>query len=391
MPEAEHIFLAAARSLTGGSFELTKFGLQVDAALVASLRGDQVTASRVLAETVMTLPAEAVTEDDLRWDAVHRVAVEVCKTIEKSYWKQESTETRIKVGDASSPILRAPKAEPGQAARNELTRVQVIHLATTLAVGPSSITEEVETLADSKYVYVRWLASEAGLALSYAGGAGAGFVNALVALETAAVDLSTKRERLIEPDTGPAPNLTISPERWFGLLVAGIICSGTDLLSNLDNWLNESSRELGTDAPLTNAIRLIIDGASRPAEILEATVQNIANPATVRCGAAANLLLNMPTASMTLQIEVFLASAMLSDGSIGCQKLFNRRVARRFANAWRLQSDNRFQFSSPRTSVPALLRAVDDVEIGTGTLRNLLQAAANALGQPLGNFREHVL
>ncbi len=389
--EAEQILVAATASLTPGQFDLTKFGLQVDTALVASLRNDQASASRILAEAVMTLPSEAATEGDLRWDAVQRVAVEVCKTIEKSYWKQEGTETRVKVGDASSPILSAPKAEPGQAARNELARVQVIHLATTLAVGPSSITKEVETLADSKYVYVRWLASEAGLALFYAGGAGAGFINALVALETAAVDLSTKRERLIEPDTGPATNLTISPERWFGLLVAGIICSGTALLSNLDIWLNESNRELGNDAPLTNAIRLIIDGVSRPAEILAATVQNVANPATVRCGAAAQLLLNMPAASMTLQLEAFLTSAMLSDGSFARQELFNLHVARRFACAWRSQSDNRFQFSSPLTSVPALLRAVDDVAIGTGTLRKLLQAAANALGQPLGSFMEHVL
>lgn len=390
-PEAEQILVAATASLTPGQFDLTKFGLQVDMALIASLRNDQASASRILAEAVMTLPSEAATEGDLRWDAVQRVAVEVCKTIEKSYWKQESTETRVKVGDASSPILSAPKAEPGQAARNELARVQVIHLATTLAVGPSSITKEVETLADSKYVYVRWLASEAGLALFYAGGAGAGFINALVALETAAVDLSTKRERLIEPDTGPATNLTISPERWFGLLVAGIICSGTALLSNLDIWLNESNRELGIDAPLTNAIRLIIDGVSRPAETLAATVQNVANPATVRCGAAAQLLLNMPAASMTLQLEAFLTSAMLSDGSFARQELFNLHVARRFACAWRSQSDNRFQFSSPLTSVPALLRAVDDVAIGTGTLRKLLQAAANALGQPLGSFMEHVL
>lgn len=390
LAEAEHIFLAAASSLQSGSFGFTKFGLQVDGALVACLSGHHATASRILAEAVMMLPSEAATEGDLRWDGVQRVAVEVCKTIEKLYWKKEGTETRIKVGDASSPILSAPKAEPGQAARNELTRVQVIHLATTLAVGPSSITKEVETLAGSKYVYVRWLASEAGLALCYAGGAGVGFINALVALEIAAVDLSTKRERLIDPDTGPALNLTISPERWFGLLAAGIVCSGTELLSNLNIWLDESSRELGADTPLTNIIRLIIDGASRPAEILDATVQNTANPASVRCGAAAQLLLNMPTASMTLQLETFLTSAMLSNGSFARQELFNLHAARRFARTWSAHAENRFQFSSPGTSVPKLLSAVNDVEAGTCTLRRLLQAAANALGHPLGSFMEHV-
>lgn len=388
--EAEKIFLAAANSLAPGSFDLIKYGLQVDAALVAILRGDQATAARILAEVVLTLPPEAVVEGDLRWDAVQRATVEVCRAIAKAHLQQEDTESRIQVGDASSPALKAPKAVPGQAARSEMTRVQVIHLASTLGIGPSSIAQEVETLAGSKYVYVRWFASEARLALSYASGVGTGFVRALMAFETAMVDLSTKRERLIEPDTGPALNLTISPERWFGLLAAGIVCSGTDLLSNLDIWLNESSQELGADAPLTNVIRMIADGASRPAEILEATVQNTANPATVRCGAAAKLLLNMPVASKTLQLEAFLTSAVVSDTSAARQELFNLHAARRFASAWRAHAENRFQFFSPRTSVPELLRAVDDVEAGSGTLRRLLQAAANALGHPLGSFMEHV-
>ena len=186
--EAEQIFLAAAAPLTPGPLDLTKFGLQVDAALIAALRDDHATASRILAEAVLALPAEAATEGDLRWDAVQRVAVDVCTTIEKSYWKQESFESRVKVGDASSPNLIAPKVEPGQTARNELTRAQVVHLATTFGVGPPAIAEEIETLSGSKYVYVRWFASEARLALFYARGAGTGFVRALMAFETAMVD-----------------------------------------------------------------------------------------------------------------------------------------------------------------------------------------------------------
>ena len=388
--EAEQIFLAAAAPLTPGPLELTKFGLQVDATLIAFLRGDHATASRILVEAVLALPAEAAAEGDLRRDAVQRIAFEVCTTIEKSYWKRESFELRVKVGDASSPNLRAPKAEAGQTARNELIRAQVVHLAATLGVGPPSIADEIETLSCSKYVYVRWLASQARLALSYASGSGTGFVRALIAFETELVDLSTKQDRLIEPDAGPALNLTISPERWVGLLAAGIVCSGSDLLSNLAIWLNESSQELGTDTPLTNAIRLINDGASRPAEILWETVQDTENSGMVRCGTAARLLLDMPVASKTLELQAFLTSAAVSDLSFARQDLFNLHVARRFAGAWRAQSENRFQFSSPRTSVPALLRTVHDVEAGTGTLKSLLQAASNALGQSLGSFMKHV-
>ncbi len=390
---AERIFLAAADSIAPGSFDLTKFGLKVDAALVVSLGGNQPNAARILVEAVLMLPSEAADEGDTRWDAVQRMTVEVCRIIRKAYWKQDGEESRIRPGDASSPILKAPKVEPGQAARNEMTRAQVLLLATTLGVGPSSITHELETLAGSRYLLVRWFASQARLALSYAGGAEAGFIRALVDFETATADLSIRQESLnpLEPDTGPAPNLTVLPERWFGLLVAGIVCSGPNLTIHLEGWLEESRKELGDDAVLTNAVRLVLEGASRPEEFLEATVQNTANPGTVRCGAAAKLLLNMPVASKTLQLEAFLTSVIVSDVSVARQELFNLHVARRFAGSWHAQAENRFQFSSPRTSVPALLRAVDDVEIGTGTLRNLLQAAANALGQPLGSFMEHVL
>ena len=211
--------------------------------------------------------------------------------------------------------------------------------------------------------------------------------------ETATADLSIRQEILnpLEPDTGPASNLTVLPERWFGLLIAGIVCSGSCLTNHLEGWLGDSREKLGDDAVLTNAVRLVLEGASRPEKFLEATVQNTVNPGTVRCGAAAKLLLNMPVASKTLQLEEFLISAIVSDASVARQELFNLHAARRFARAWRAHADNRFQFSSPRTSVPALLRAVDDVEAGNGTLRNLLQAAANAFGQPLGGFMERVL
>ena len=391
--EAEQIFLTAAAPLTPGPFGPTKFGLQVDAALVASLRGDQSSASRILAEAVLTLPSEAATEGDLRWDAVQRVSVEVCRTIAKAHWKQEGIEPRVKVGDASSTTLKLSKTEPGQKARNEMTRVQALHLATTLAAGPSSIASEIEALANSKYVYVRWYASEARLAVSYANGAGAGFIRALVAFEKAYADLSSKRETLspLEPDEGPASDLIIAPEQLFGLLAAGIICGGNNLLPNLNIWLEESGQEVGVDAPLTNAVRMLIDGASGAADILEAALQNTGNPATVRCGAAARLLCNGPGASKTLQLQAFLTSALVSDKSFARQELCNLHAARRFAGAWRTHTENRFQFSCPRTTVPKLLHTVDEIVAGTGTLKSLLQAAANALGEPLESFMERVL
>ncbi|TKB63207.1 MAG: hypothetical protein E8D47_13205 [Nitrospira sp.] len=389
--DAERIFLEAVDSIPPGSFDRTKFALKVDAALTRSLGGKQMTAAKLLVEAVLTLPSTAAAEGDQEWDAVQRMAVEVCRVVTKSYWGREGAESRIRPGDASSPILKAPHIEPGQAARTEMMRAHVFLLATTLGVGPSSITTELEALAGSRYLLVRWLASQARLALSYAG-AGIGFFRSLLDFETAMADLSSRQESFnpLDADTGPAPNLSVLPERWFGLLLAGIVCSGPNLIPHLERWLDESRNELGEDAVLTKILHLLLDGASRSEEFLETTVRDTRNPEAIRCGAATKLLLNIPAASTTLQLQIYLASKMTSDANGTRQELFNLHAARCFAGAWRAHTENRFQFSSPRTSVPTLLRTVGDVEAGSGTLRKLLQAAASALDQPLGSMMENV-
>jgi len=390
--DAQQILRDVIISIPSGQFELTKFGLQVDAALVASLRNDQASASRILTEAVLALPPEAAAEGDLRWDAVHRTAVEVCNTIKTSFWRDKTFAPRIKVGDASSPNLKSSKIEPGQAARYELMRVQVFHLATTLGFVPPPITESIKQLSASRYVYVRWLAAEARLALSYVNGAGTGFIKALVDFEKSYVDLSGKRGLSpLEPDEGRASDLRIAPEEWFGLLVAGIICGSNNLVPNLNTWLKESSQEVGADAPLTKAVRMIIEGASGAADTLDAILNKTSNPATIRCGAAAMLLCNGAVASKTLQLQAFLTSALVSDKSFARQELCSLHVARHFAVAWRTHADNRFQFSCPRITVPKLLGTVEEIVAGSGTLKNILRTAADALGKPLENFMERVL
>jgi hypothetical protein len=389
--DAQQILSEAITSIPSGQFELTKFGLQVDAALVASLQNDHVSASRILTEAVLGLPPEAAAEGDLRWDAALRPAVEVYRTVETSFWKNKSVVPRINVGDASSPNLKSLRPEPGQAARNEITRIQVLHLAATFGIGTLPLAEAIEQLSGSRYLYVRWLAAEARLALSYADGAGTGFIKALVDSEKSLADLSSRRGlSILEPDEGPASDLKIAPEEWFGLLVAGIICGSNNLLPNLNVWLEESVQELGTDAPLTKAVRKMIDGASSSADTLDATIQNTGNAAMIRCVAAARLLHSAQVANKTLQLQAFLTSALVSDKSIARQPLFNLHVARRFASAWPTHTENQFQFSCPRVTVPKLLCSVNEVIAGTATLGNLLQSASNALGMPLGDFMEHV-
>ncbi len=390
--EAEQIFRAGADSVQPGSFDLTKFGLRLDAALAISLGGNQAAAARLLAEAVLSLPAEAATEGDERWEAVQRAGVEVCRTIENHLWKPTEAEPKFEPGYSSSPVLKVSEPVPGQAVRSEMTRARILKLAATLLTDPPGLAQELEVLVRSRYFLVRWFATEARLALAYGGGAGTDFVEALLAFDAAMADLSVKpRARSpLEPDDGPEPNLPVAPERWFGLLTAGIVCTGPDLFAHLNIWLDASNRLLGKDAVLTNNIRLFLRGASLPAELLQSAAIDRASPAPVRCGAAAKLLLGALPATPTLQLQAFLASGLVSDASFGRQEIFNRHVARRFADAWRRLAQGRFQFSSPSTSVPALLVTLDAVEHGSGTLKSVLVAAASALRSPLGDFMERV-
>ncbi len=240
---------------------------------------------------------------------------------------------------------------------------------------------------------VRWMASEARLALAYATGAGAGFIEALLAFDRSTAQLPVYRQRgmsPLDPDDGLESNIPLNPERWFGLLCAGVVCSGPDLLAHLKIWLDASTRLLGEEAALTNNIRLLLKGSSLPFELLHPAVIDTASPSPMRCGAAAQLLKGMP-AEKTLQIQSFLTSGFVSDESFGRQSLFNRHVARLFVDSWRTHAQNPFQFYSPRKSVPALLGTLDGVEHGSGTLKSVLVAAASALRQPLGEFLERVL
>ena len=189
-------------------------------------------------------------------------------------------------------------------------------------------------LAGSRYFVVRWMAIEAQLALAYSTGAGTGFVEALLAFDRATADFSAYIRQgmsLLEPDDGPKSGLHITPERWFGLLCAGVVCTGPNLLPHLKIWLNASIRLIGEEAAMTNNIRLLLKGASLPSELLRPSIIDRTSPSAVRCGAATQLLRGGVPADSTLEIQAFLTSGFVSDVSFTRQQLFNRHVARCFA------------------------------------------------------------
>jgi len=394
------IFLDGANSIQSGSLELTKFGLCVDAALAISLGGNQTFAAKILSDAVLSLPPEAASDGNEHWEALQRVAVSVCSTIEDGVWKPTEVTTPCECGYASSPGLKFTKAEtgqqvdPGQAARSELTRVQVLRLVSTLAKNPAGVALELEVLAVSRYFYVRWMASEARLSLLFSTGAGDGIIEALLAFDRCASELIAKKEQnssLLKPDDGPDSDLPINPQRWFGLICAGVICSGPDLVVNLNIWLNDSIRLLGDDAVLTNQIRLLLKGASQPPAFLVSIINDPASPMPVRYGAVAQWLCCGLPPKNTLQAQALLTSGLMREEIYARQQLFNRHIARSFAETWRMHAQNRFHFCSPGTTVPALLTTLDGLEHGNSTLKSVLVAASSALKEPLGSFIERVL
>lgn len=191
LAEAEEIFIKGSESIRPNSLDLTKFALLVDAALVASLRGDQPAAATILSNAILGLPLASGFEGDQRWEAVQRVAVAVCRRIDAS-WKKRTIDSWVRPGDASSPSLKAPKAEPGQPARSEMMQVEILKVAASLGVCPPTFSVQSEMLAASKYVLVRWTSAQARVAHSFARGAGVGFIREIIALDASFTDLSIK-------------------------------------------------------------------------------------------------------------------------------------------------------------------------------------------------------
>ncbi len=395
--EAGQIFCEGADSIKPGSFDLTKFGLRVDAALALLLGGDQVDAANILKEAVLSLPVEAGEDGDAQWEAVQRAAAEVCRAIENGVWKPAVFNQPFELGYASSPALKVTKVEPGQAFRSETTCVEILRLFSTLGSNPIELTKRLDDLAESRHFFVRWRAIEARLALAYSSGAGGGFIQALVAFDGIVSEFSAIMQQgvspatLLNPDDGPTADFPIAPERWFGLLCAGAVCAGPALLERLATWLQASVEVLSKEAALTSVIRILLEGASLPAGSLEPAIINTDLPSFMRCGAAAQLLQEPLTAKRTIETQAFLASGFVADDSYNFQELFNHHVALCFANIWRRMAENRFYFYSPDDSVPALVETLDRIERGSGTLKSVLVSAARALMHPLGEFMKRVI
>lgn len=389
--KAEEIFRDAIVSIDPAGFVWTRFGLMIDCSLAISLGGAQLRAAELLAEAVLSLPASAAEEGDVRWEALQRAASEVCRRIENTLWKPSDDEPMFQPGYASSPELRMPESQAGQEMRTAMLRGQVAKLCACLGVSMQLLdASEVAALGLSRYFFVRWQIAEAQLARSFATGAGDDFIPAIVRLDATTASLERQGRGVIEKETDAETDQPTAPDRWFGLLVAGACCAGSNLNAHLALWLAACDAAPSVLDGVGTSVRQLQAGVSTPSHMLRQVVANTSNSTGVRCGAAVKLLLEPLHPHEALNIQGLVASALVSDASFMCQEVCNHHLSLRFASTWVKLAQSPFNLPSPKTTVPALLIAVKNVKEGRGTLRTLLTAVSVAIGQPLGNFMDRV-
>jgi len=350
----------------------------VDAAFVRGSAGDFAGAAQMLVNAIAILPDEAAEEGNVRWEATLRVTSEVCRTVESRAFGTHRKDERVVAGWASSPNLTLGKASPGQPARALLIRAEILRLSATICVDGPDSSALLLNLLSSRYPIVRWLAAEARLALTYRLDGEPDFIGALLAFERELinqVDIKKRHGDLLDPDEGPDALSNIRlPEISFSFVVAAMACAGPHLIDRLSRWQEASTRILGASAPLTVSIQSLLEGARQDSDMIERTVRNASNDVNTRVGAAAQLLTDTPVVELTLQLQLFLMSAMASDFGVSNQHIWNKHVALRFGETWRALAENPIQFVAPRTSIPAILAAIDELERGVGSLGKLISA-----------------
>ncbi|MFC5742912.1 ATP-binding protein [Dyella tabacisoli] len=355
--DAQEIFYAAASRLGPDSMSRVRFGLMVDAALATSHTGNQVNAASLLAEAVVALPIEAAGEDDPQWEAVQRIAVEVCRLIEHRVGYAQARSQTVELGRASAPNVFALDANAGQQLRTELTQAQALRLAATLGIWPIGADTCLASLEESRHLLVQLPVSETRLSLAYARGAGEGFIPSLLQF------YKSLHFMMIHRSEGPGYEIDATewsrpvtlPDAWFGYLIAGVLCSGHALLSHLALWLTEANSHVGNEDPLSQAISRLLDGAARSSDGAQRTVRDAAEDGLVRLGASATWMLDRPNAAQLFELQQLAAYPLVSDFVRVRQELFNHHVAKTLAHAWQNHAaSGQFQFVSPRTTVPAL-------------------------------------
>jgi hypothetical protein len=119
--------------------------------------------------------------------------------------------------------------------RTAMLRAQVGKLCACLDVGGLEMLNAAEfvALSESPYPLVRWVAAEARLALSFARGAGEGFIEALTALDATTATFMRLGRGGLTADAGAVCDTSEHPERWLACWWQGSAAPATALTTTL--------------------------------------------------------------------------------------------------------------------------------------------------------------
>lgn len=382
--DAARHFLAGREATPQLPLEATRLGLSVDAAYVTALGGNLQDAARTLAEATMHLPS-AAWEDADSWESVLRILSEVVRRIDQLVADPSLPTLPALFGKASEPGIELPPGQGDQLTRTTLTVASVGLLAAQLGSLPAEFSQRS---ADQPAAagFVQYQLARTNLAMQFHRGTTAEFISLLSDFDRAWTvmgdELSAEQAG---GGTAERASTKMIESGWFPILVAAAICCPC-LDEVLPIWHTAAENRWGRESQTALDLDSISKGLAKSVNEARQIVQQ----GSVTRGEFAGALLKLLRDDTLRPENVFfiqqqLAGLMMShyQGTM-LQPYFARSVARRFALAWKVICTNASSLLvAPRLNAPKLLSAVALVERGTGSLKVLLSASANAVGATL--------
>jgi len=383
---AAHYFRQGAEVCDGEGFGSTQFGFLVDAAVVEFADGHPGDAALALATAVHELPAAASEDGGSRWEAVQRVASDANKRIQESLLI-DTAKTPIEVGLGSSPNTEMRVLNDGQAGRVILLRAQTTLLIATLGLNPSWLQEELIRLRGTPYRAARWLAAEALLSRAFR--ASAGFAETLTWFDEMIVDVAAhaKDGSVAHPDQKVSVARP-SGSSWFGLFIVAAWMSDGDLAANFRAWSTWFTQRGGPQEMLQMAEELAM-ALEVPHYLLEQVALNPKCSPAERAVSALRLLQGRLSLRTRVRLHWLLASAVASDGSAKVQEVYNLALAFKLAQTWSAFCHDASGAPIAQPGVVELLRVVEQVKVGKGSLGLLLNALSHVAGEPAPVHTQH--
>lgn len=385
-PQAERYFLEGSNRSPELSLSITRFGLVADACYVVAHAGEPQRAARMLSEAFLTLPPPMWEDGHEDWEAVGRVASTTCSLIEAVAKKEDTSKHTLAFGKASEPGLTFGVCEPNQLLRTQLTIARLGLIAAQLGDIPSEYRALLDIVVKSNFPLVRLFAAQAELAFEFNDSPGTRFAGAVARYEHTFNSVASLPDRVLarQNDGGHTEPVgkKLNDGGWFAVFSAAAICSEHPRQA-ISDWHKDSIGIWGPDSQIAKDLAEMSRGFAQPLKEANETVRvgvERSNGETI--GAALALIRAgglSPLRALRLQ-ELLVSATISSSEGLLLQPTFGRAIARRFAVDWEVFITSPSLFTRPMATVPLLREVVTAVGQGKGSIRILMETAAQALG-----------